>query len=244
MARMVKEEEYAAKRKEILDVARQLVFTKGYEQMSIQDICDALEISKGAFYHYFDSKPALLDGLLDVLISEGEAWLTPIATDPKLGAIEKFRRYFAEAGRWKTTQKEFLLALLRVWYADDNAIVRQKQQTLAIDHVVPFLATIIRQGVEEGVFTVRHPEQTAQVILALVASVGDAWAVLLLAPEPAPDAEQRIMDSLAAYSEAVERALGAPPGSLPLMDDEILRQWLPSARVAAAVKVGTVSGER
>ena len=54
MPRVVKEEDYAARRNEILDVARQLVYTKGYEQMSIQDILDALKISKGAFYHYFE----------------------------------------------------------------------------------------------------------------------------------------------------------------------------------------------
>jgi len=228
MARVVKEEEYAAKRKEILDVARQLVFSKGYGQMSIQDILDALKISKGAFYHYFDSKPALLDGLLEVMIAEGEAVLTPVATDPELGAIEKFTRYFNVAGRFKTERKEFLLALLRVWYADGNAIVRQKQQTLAVDHVAPLVATMIRQGVEEGVFTVRHPEQTAKVIMALAVSVGDAWATLLLAPEPPPDAEQQIVNSVAAYSEAVERVLGAPPGSLPLMNDELVKEWLPT----------------
>ena len=38
MARTVKEQEYATKRNEILDIARKLVYTKGYEQMSIQDI--------------------------------------------------------------------------------------------------------------------------------------------------------------------------------------------------------------
>ena len=63
MARKVKEEDYASRRNEILDAARTLVYTKGYEQMSIQDILDALKISKGAFYHYFDSKPALLEAL-------------------------------------------------------------------------------------------------------------------------------------------------------------------------------------
>ncbi len=54
MARIVKE--YSVRRNEILDAARQLVYTKGYEQMTIQDILDYLQISKGAFYHYFDSK--------------------------------------------------------------------------------------------------------------------------------------------------------------------------------------------
>jgi AcrR family transcriptional regulator len=49
MARTVKEEEYAVKRKEIVDVAQRLVYTKGFDQMSIQDILDELHISKGAF---------------------------------------------------------------------------------------------------------------------------------------------------------------------------------------------------
>ena len=49
MPRVVKEEDYAARRNEILDVARKLVYTRGYEQMSIQNILDALKISKGAF---------------------------------------------------------------------------------------------------------------------------------------------------------------------------------------------------
>ena len=60
MARSVNEKEYAFKRNQILDVTQRLVYTKGYEQMAIQDILDELLISKGAFYHYFDSKPALL----------------------------------------------------------------------------------------------------------------------------------------------------------------------------------------
>ena len=51
MARTVKA--HAVRRNEILDVAQRLIYTKGYEQMTIQDILDGLQISKGAFYHYF-----------------------------------------------------------------------------------------------------------------------------------------------------------------------------------------------
>ena len=51
MARPVKEHEYRVKRSAILDAARRLVQTKGYEQMAIQDVLDDLQISKGAFYH-------------------------------------------------------------------------------------------------------------------------------------------------------------------------------------------------
>ena len=64
MARTVDAEAYAAKRNEILDVMQQFMFTQGYENTSIKDILRELEISSGAFYHYFDSKPALLDAFI------------------------------------------------------------------------------------------------------------------------------------------------------------------------------------
>ncbi len=228
MARVVKAVEHAGKRKEILDAAQQLVFTKGYEQMSIQDIIGALQISKGAFYHYFGSKQALLDGLIDSMMTDAENMLAPIVADPQLTAIEKLRHYFETAVRWKTAQKELMLALLRMWYADHNAIVRQKQQSLAFKRVAPMLAAIIRQGVNEGVFTARYPEQTAMVVLALVVSLGETWADVLLSEQPVRGARQLIECGLAAYSEAVERVLGAPAGSLPLMDAEAVKEWVPA----------------
>ena len=54
MARTVKEQEYAEKRNDILDSALRLVYSKGYERMTIQDIQADLQISSGAFYHYFE----------------------------------------------------------------------------------------------------------------------------------------------------------------------------------------------
>src|SRR5512140_1882198 len=159
MPRVVKEDDYAARCKEILNVARHLVYAKGYEQMSIQDILDALKISKGAFYHYFDSKQALLDGLIEQILGEAEQVLRPIVEAKDLSAIEKMRRYFDAGGRWKTENKAFMIDLLRVWYNDANALMRQKQETAAIKRIAPMLTQIIRQGIAEGVFTTRHPDE-------------------------------------------------------------------------------------
>src|SRR5215218_8567229 len=123
MARSVNETEYAARRNAILDVALRLVYTKGYDQMAIQDILDELQISKGAFYHYFDSKPALLEALTERLGQEALQLLNPIVQDPHLPAIEKLQRFFDTAVRWKTARKTFMIELVRVWYTDHNAIV-------------------------------------------------------------------------------------------------------------------------
>src|SRR5512139_475433 len=94
MARSVKEETYAVKRNEILDAAQRLVYAKGYEQMSIQDILNELKISKGAFYHYFDSKGDLLEALIERMRQDVEPIILPVVEDPRLRALEKLQRFF------------------------------------------------------------------------------------------------------------------------------------------------------
>lgn len=226
MPRVVKEDDYAARRNEILDIARGLVYTKGYEQMSIQDILDALKISKGAFYHYFDSKQALLDGLIERILDDAEQVLRPIVEAKDLSAIEKLRRYFDTAGRWKVSQKSFMLNLFRVWHADANAIMRQKQEAASIKRIAPMLTEIIQQGMNEGVFSTKYPEQFGNIFVGLSHGFEDKLVELLLVDHPPPDALQRLEALIGAYSDSMERILGAPPGSLPLGDIDMLKEWL------------------
>ncbi len=223
MIRIVKE--HAVRRNEILDAAQRLVDTKGYEQMTIQDILDALQISKGAFYHYFDSKQALLEALIQRMQEEVEQLLLPIVHDPHLPALDKLQRTFATLARWKTAQKAFFLALLRVWYTDDNAIVRQKMRAAAVKRVAPLLTVIIRQGIQEGVLTASYPDQVGAVVLSLVQDLGDTLGELLLSFEPKRGDLPRIESTVAAYTDALERVLGAPRASLQLVDTETLSEW-------------------
>jgi AcrR family transcriptional regulator len=223
MARIVKE--HAVRRSEILDVAQRLIYTKGYEQMTIQDMLDNLQISKGAFYHYFDSKQALLEALIERMKGEVEQLLIPIVYDPYLPALEKLQRFFDTLNRWKTAQKAFFLALLRVWYTDDNAIVRQKWRAAGIKWITPLLSVIIHQGIQEGVLTTSYPEQVGEVVLSLVQDLGETLAMLLLSFEPERADIRRVESIVAAYTDALERTLGIPEGSLQLTDTETLKEW-------------------
>ena len=49
------------KKREIIRTAEYLFCRYGYEATSIQDILDALNTSKGSFYHHFTSKESLLE---------------------------------------------------------------------------------------------------------------------------------------------------------------------------------------
>ncbi len=225
MARIVNKEEYELKRNEILDAAQTLVYTKGFEQMSIQDILTDRQISKGAFYHYFDSKQALLEALIERMGSQIMAVISPIIQAPELPAIVKLSRFFDAAAQWKTARKDYLLSLMKIWYADENALVRQKVWYALLKQAAPILTEIICQGNQEGTFHVSYPEQACEFFFSLFQSMGESIVKMLFQPELHPDAMHRIETYFKASQDAIERILGAVPGSLQLFDTSVLEEW-------------------
>ena len=225
MARKVHEEKYTVKRQEILDAAQRMVYTKGFDQMSIQDILDELHISKGAFYHYFDSKGDLLEALIERMGQEVEPIILPIVNDPDLPTLDKLHRFFDTTARWKSARKDYLLSLLHIWYADENALVRQKATANTIKWVAPLLAGVIRQGTQEGVLTTAFPDQAAEIILTLLQGLGETFKDLFFGSETPEEKKRHATVVVAAYNEAMERVLGAAPGSLNLIDAGTLNEW-------------------
>jgi AcrR family transcriptional regulator len=226
MVRTVNETAHAQRRNAILDVAQLAVEKKGYEQMAIADILGELNISSGAFYHYFDSKPALLLALVERMGEEVERLVLPIIHDRQLAAIDKLQRFFAALSQEKRAHKRFVLEFLRVWYADENAIFRHKLYIARIKRLAPWLAEIIQEGVEEGVFTTPYPDQAARMIISLLEDLGYATVELLLSEGREPSDLPRLQQSVVACADALERVLGAPAGCLQHARREELESWL------------------
>jgi AcrR family transcriptional regulator len=222
----VNEALYEARRNAILDAAKRAVATKGYERMAIADLLSELQISSGAFYHYFESKPALLVALVEHIADQVEQLVLPIIHNPELHAIEKLQQFFTTVDREKLAHKRLVLEFLRVWYGDENAIVRQKLYVSRVKRFTPWLEEIIRQGVEEGRLTTPYPDQAARIIFALFEDIGLATVDLLLAPEHGPDALPRLERIIECGLDAIERVLGAPHGCLQLTSPEELALWL------------------
>ena len=225
MARIVKEDEYNAKRNEILDIALRLIYSKGYEQMTIQDILDGLQISRGALYHYFDSKHTLLDALVNRMAKEAEQAILPVVQNPDLSALQKLRGYFDSSASWKTMQKEMIISLLRMWYTDENALIRQKLTSGSIKQIALLLAPVIRQGIQENVFTTRFPEQVAVIVAGVALSFSDTIIELMLSPNPDQATFQKSEIILDAYVDTIERIVGAPSGSLKVFEPDAFKEW-------------------
>jgi AcrR family transcriptional regulator len=225
MARTVNATLRAVRRDAFLDVAQRLIQANGYEGMSVQDVLDELEASKGAFYHYFDSKLALLEAVVERFADGAMAALAPVLGDPDLPALRKLEAVFAGIARWKAERKELVLAIIEVWNSDGNAIVREKLRRMTVSRLVPLLSAVVRRGLDEGVFAVASPDETAVVLVSLMQGFQEVANDHFIARQAGTVSFEVVQRSVAAFTEAFERILGIPKGSLTLTDEPTLHFW-------------------
>ena len=117
------------------------------------------------------------------------------------------------------------MELTKVWYSDENALARQKMFDMMVQHVTPLFVAIIKQGVQEGVFSTPYPEYASRVNMNLVQGLGDTFAKMLLSEETRSSDLHKAENLIAAYNDAMERVLGAPKDSIHLMDTETIKEW-------------------
>ena len=216
---------HTVRKEAFVDAAMRLMQSKGYEQMTIQDLLDDLDASRGAFYHYFDSKQELLAAMIDRIADQALTALAPVVDDPNLGAIQKLGGFFGGIAQYKTDRKALMLEFIKVWKSDDNAIVRVRLRGTLVDRVAPILAGIIKQGIAEGVFSVDSPMETARILMDLLTGFQDGATDLFLARQADRISYDEAERALQSFARAFERILGAGPGSIPIVDERTLHEW-------------------
>ena len=131
-------------------------------------------MSKGALYHYFGSKQALLEGIVEAMSESASQALKPVVDDPGLGAIDKMRAYLDMSTAWKAEHVTAVTTMMRLWRDENNALLRQKLSQESIRTTTPLLEAIIRQGVDEDVFDAGHPREAASIITGMGLHLADA----------------------------------------------------------------------
>jgi len=151
-------------RARILESAVKLFSIHGYNAASVELICKDAGVSKGAFYHHFESKQALFLALLD-------SWLKTIdngietsreKTVPEtfLLMTEAFPYIFKSANEGLPMFLEFWLQASRddkIWQASIAPYRRYHK----------YFTALIKKGVDEGSFVDVDPELTARMIVAM-----------------------------------------------------------------------------
>lgn len=159
------------KKRELLETAEKLFLEKGYEQTSIDDILKECGISKGGFYHYFKSKDEMLSESINNIIDDSIKYLQPIVDDEKLGAMEKFKLFMTKKSEFQSSKIEYAKLLGNLIQSD---VTQYKYSLITAQKMVEPLARIIEQGVNEGVFDVDYPKETADILIRAVTSVAQS----------------------------------------------------------------------
>ena len=212
------------RREAIIRTAERLFFEKGYEETSIQDILDELSISKGGFYHHFDSKIALLS---EICRQRGELELERVRSEiqsGKLKPVQKLNLLLGVLNMFANGEPEFNALVLKVSYLEGDVNFRDQMRTFNISALRPLMDAVIGEGMEDGSFFTRHPGKLGELLLRLGCDVNDETCRILAANPENPDCVIEIMELLDTYRESVEMLSGAGFGKILLFDLEHLME--------------------
>ncbi|MDM7324641.1 MAG: TetR/AcrR family transcriptional regulator [Thermus sp.] len=163
-----------ATRHRILEEAARLFTEKGYEATSVQELAEALGLSKAALYHHFPSKEEILYEIsqeaLKGLLREGEkALAAPTPQEALLRFMEAHARFLEE-------NRPFFVTMLQGF---SSLSPEKRAPTVALrDRYEGLLRTILQRGMEEGAFRPLDVGLTARAILSLL-----NWMIRWFRPE-------------------------------------------------------------
>ncbi|MGB6205476.1 TetR/AcrR family transcriptional regulator [Mycobacterium sp.] len=219
MTRVVKPKN--VRQAEVLDRALALFLERGYENVRLNDLLAVAGTSKGAFYHYFPSKEALVTALAQRSAAEAFDALRPVFAQPGKNALERLNAGLAASYRVKMAMgaPEQIGATTSMLKPENQALF-QRIVTIWEDLFRPVLTEVITEGVREGVFDTFDPEGVGDMIQGFAASMQTNLVKVLNSPD-ARSRRKAIDDAvrrLKLHGIAVDRVLGLPDGATTVLD--------------------------
>ncbi len=207
-----------ARRLAILAAAEKLFFDKGYEDTSVQDILDEMKLSKGGFYHHFESKLQLLEEIClsraQAACALGEKAASEAGADP----VKRFNALFKRGTFFGEESIKYIALMMKTAYGGELSQLRERMRSTQLAQFEPVLKKILLDGLESQVFYFAYPDSAARLVILLAADVTDEVASILAKPQPENNDMAQIMELLGAYRNAVELILNAPYGSIEIID--------------------------
>lgn len=152
-------------KQKILDTAQILMSQKGFSAVGLNEILKAASVPKGSFYHYFKSKEAFGEALLQRYFDEYLGSMEVLFGRTDLTGLEKLMSYF---GDWVITQVALdpKCKCLVVKLAAEVADLSEGMRSILLQGTVQItsqLSNVIEKGVADGSLTVDvNPTELAE----------------------------------------------------------------------------------
>lgn len=150
----------------IITISAKLFAEKGYDKTSMQDIVDAVGMSKGGIFYHFDSKEEIFNAVMERQFEQ---------------IIETINQWFDEMHG--LTAKEKLRGLIKRNLMDEKIIkeasnmvssaIESPQIILAftqnnVKKLAPIIADVIQEGIEDRSISTAFPNECAEILLLLL----------------------------------------------------------------------------
>lgn len=230
MPRVIKHPEL--RREELLDQAQALFLTHGYDRASLNDVIAAAGVSKGAFYHYFASKEALLEALAERFARQALAGVQDILDDPGLDPLNRLNGLLAQSRQAKVEAAAEAWALFETMFRPENLVLFHRINLAASASFSPLLVKIIRQGVEDGTFRTFDPEGVADMVMQFGMATHGVVAKAIASGSDAGMnvAIETLEKRVRLYEVALDRILGLPDGSIRISEPGYVRAVMTARR--------------
>ncbi|MCR4433139.1 MAG: TetR/AcrR family transcriptional regulator [Caldiserica bacterium] len=170
MSKNMKAQKAEETRSILLKEAENLFALRGYDAVSVDDICQAAGVSKGGFYHHFSSKEALFLELLDRWLSHLDEELLKI--ESSTSTVEEAIARMTDVAGYVIEQAEGSYGILFEFW--NKARHEEKIWQSAVSYFEryrKFFLKILKKGRENGEFQPFDLELYSQIMVSLAVGV-------------------------------------------------------------------------
>lgn len=188
--------------REILNAARQLFLSKGYEDTSVKDIMDLVGGAKGMFYRFFQSKEELMKELGDRMFFENNPF-EAVKDRSDLNGLQKIRELIV-LNRADTERENINIQAVPI-LKDPRILAAAVESNRRV--LTPLWFELLEEGKRDGSIQTEYARELSE-LLPLI----DFW----LMPSVFPASAEEICHKY----RFIMRVLGAM--GLPLMDEKMM----------------------
>jgi len=170
------------KRKFILETARKVFVEKGFKKVTMKDIVEACDISRGGLYLYFESTSQIFQEVLKLESQEGDDLFSDSIKEDSTAA-DILMLFLREQKKELLRKNDTLTQAIYEFYFENQLPKKENRLKKQFDSAVKIIQSLIEAGVENGEFYCEDPSGCARNIMFVLEGLKICAQTIGVTPE-------------------------------------------------------------
>ena len=170
------------KRKFILETARKVFVEKGYKKVTMKDIVEACDISRGGLYLYFESTSQIFQEVMKMETQEADDLFSDSIKEDAT-ASDILLLFLREQKKELLRKKDTLTQAIYEFYFENQLPKKENRLKKQFDSAVRIIEGLIEAGVESGEFYCEDPAGYARNIMFVLEGLKICAQTIGVTPE-------------------------------------------------------------